>query len=140
MAELFFLVMTVLVLTLIWAGWRGRWVPVSAEWCPAVAADEVEQGLRASFALVPGAQWRRHGGGWSVCTIRRIPFWAVVLGLFTLPFGLVLWLFVRENADLHVQIDDTPDGCRVRAVGRTSERTAQALDASLTRMAKREQV
>lgn len=138
--ELLLLVGTLVVLTLIWQSWRGRWVPVSAEWHPTLPADEVEIVLRDSFAVVPRSQRRAHGGGWSVYTVRRIPFWAVVFGVFTLPFGLLLWLFARETADLHVLVVDAPDGCRVRAVGQTSERTAQALDSWLTRMAKLEQV
>lgn len=140
MAELLLLVGTVLVLTLAWQSWRGGWVPVSAEWRPALPAAEVERVLRDSCALVPGTRWRKHGDGWSVCTIRRIPFPVVVFGVFTLPFGLLLLLFVRETADLHVQVNEEPDGCRVRAVGRTSQRTLKAMDAWLTRVAKRERV
>ena len=138
--ELLLLVGTLVVLTLVWQSWRGRWVPVSAEWRPGLPAEEVERVMRSSFALVPGVKFRAHGGGWSVCTVRRIPFWAAVFGVFTLPFGLLLWLFARETADLHVLVVEGPDGCRVRAVGLAPERTARALDSWLTRMAKREQV
>ena len=138
--ELFLFVGAILVLTLIWQSWRGGWVPVSAEWRPGLPAEEVEGVLRDSFALVRGAKWRAHGDGWSVCTVRRIPFWAVVFGVFTLPFGLVLLFFARETADLHVLVVDGSDGCRVRAVGRTPQRTLEALDSWLTRMAKHEQV
>jgi hypothetical protein len=138
--ELVVVVVAILVLSLVGQAWRQRWVPVSREWRPALPADEVQRVLSESFAVVPAARLRVQGDGSSVYTVRRCPWWAIVVGAFTLPLGLLLWLLVKESADLHVQVDDGPDGCRVRAFGRTSDGTAKALDSWLSRMARREQV
>ncbi|MEO5666382.1 MAG: hypothetical protein ABIR39_24180 [Nocardioides sp.] len=138
-AELFLLMGTVLVLTLVWQGWRARWVSVSREWVTDLDIDDVEDVLRRSFAAVPGTTWRSQPDGSWVHTVRRVPFWAVLLGVFTLPLGLLLFL-VKETADLHVRLFRDEQGCRVLVVGRTPERTLNALDSWLTRMAKREAV
>ena len=137
--ELVVLVGTVLALTLVWHAWRGRWVSVAREWRPALDVAEVERVLVDSFAAVPRAQWRAQADGSWIYTVRRVPPWAVLLGLLTLPLGLLLFL-VRETADLHVRVLDDEEGCRVRVVGRTPDSTVQALDSWLTRMAQHEQV
>lgn len=132
-AELFVFGGTMLVLTLVWRAWRARWVRVSQEWRPALTREAVEQVLFMSFAAVPGAQWRPQADGSWIYTVRRVPSWAILLGLLTLPFGLLL-LLVKETADLHVRLLDDGGGCLVRAVGRTPDATAQALDTWLARM------
>lgn len=139
LGELLVLAGTLVVLTLLWQGWRERWVRVSSEWRPALPVEDVERVLVDAFSLIPGSQWRAQADGSWIYTVRRVPFWAVLFGVLTLPFGLLLFL-VKETADLHVRIVRDREGYRVRAVGRTPGPTAKALDTWLTRMVQREQV
>jgi hypothetical protein len=138
-AELLVVAGMLLALTVVWNAWRERWVRVSREWRLAVSASDIEEALADSFAAAPGGRWRAQADGSWVYTVRRVPLWAVLLGVLTLPLGLLL-LLVKETADLHVRLVRDEEGCRVRAIGRTPTATAGALDSWLTRMAQREQV
>ncbi|UUZ58964.1 hypothetical protein [Nocardioides sp. B-3] len=80
-----------LALTLVRHARRARWVSVSREWVVDLDAPEIEAVLRKSFGAVPGGRWRSQPDGSWLYSVRRVPLWAVVLGLFTLPLGLLLF-------------------------------------------------
>lgn len=125
-----------MALTLLWHGWRGRWVGVSREWVIDLDPDRVEDVLVRAFAS-GGNQWRAQPDGSWIFTDRRVPLWAALLCVVTLPLGLIL-LLIKETADLHIKVVAEPGGCRVRAVGRTPSATFQAMDTWLRRVERKE--
>jgi hypothetical protein len=132
-------VVSVVVLLAIgaWLSWRERWVRVAREWDVDLPPQELDDEVVAAFAHAPGGRLRRAGpDGWTR-SVSRTPAWAIVVGLLTLPLGVLLLLLVREHADLHLRVRAEGAGSRLRAVGRARSGDVEALGSSMDRVAAR---
>jgi hypothetical protein len=130
-------VAVVLVAIAAWLTSRERWVRVAREWDVDLPPAAVDDELVTTFAPATRGRLRRAGpDGWTR-SVSRTPAWAIVLGLLTLPLGVLLLLLVREHADLHLRVRPEGTGSRLRAVGRARSADAAALDSSMDRVAAR---
>ena len=64
---------------------------------------------------------------------RRSPAWALMLGLLTLPIGILIILFVRERLTLTFSATATESGTRLLVFGRAHEKLALTTGAALQR-------
>lgn len=124
----------VVVVGLVWLGWRQRWVSIAGDWVLPLPAEDVERVVTDSLAAVPRTTLRAQGPGAWVYSVERAPGWAIFFGILTFPFGLLLILLVKERADLHIWVEPVPEGCRVRIVGRSVVGNRRALESWLDRM------
>jgi hypothetical protein len=64
---------------------------------------------------------------------RRTPAWALVLGLLTLPLGILIVLLARERLTLTLSATPTESGTRLLVFGRVHEKLARATGAAVQR-------
>ena len=123
----------VLAAVVLWRTWRPRWVRVAREWHLDLTARDVDEVLGDSF-MRAGGRLRAGGDGTWIHTVSRVPAWAIVVGVLTLPLGLLLIALVREHADLTLRVGPEGTGCRLRVVGRTAASTLVSLESLVERL------
>jgi hypothetical protein len=107
-------------------GSRSAWVRVDDDTSVAVTAEALEAPFTRLLSGLPGSQLRMGGQATWTLVVHRPPWWTVIPACLLFPLGLLFLLF-REEADLVVTIRATPDGSRIRAVGRTRRSVAETL-------------
>jgi len=91
-----------------------------------VSAAELKRPVRGLLAASGGSELTFTGGSF-VLVVRRIPGWAILAGLLTLPLGLILLFLVRRSETLLVVLSDVDGGAEVRVLGRTKQSVIKTL-------------
>lgn len=136
MGELLALAVVLLAAVVLWRTWHQRWVSIAREWHVDLTARDADEVLTGSL-LRAGGRLRSGGDGTWVHTVSRAPAWAIVVGVLTLPLGLLLIFLVREHADLNIRIRPDGAGCRLRVVGRAPAPTVAAVESWMERVSSR---
>ena len=131
--ELAVVAVVVLAAVVLWHTWRPRWVRIAREWHLDLTARDVDEVLAESF-MRAGGRLRAGGDGTWIHTVSRVPAWAIVIGVLTLPIGLLLIALVREHADLTLRVVPEGTGCRLRLVGRAPASTLISLESLVERL------
>jgi hypothetical protein len=109
-------------------------VEVADEMATGMSVTDVEALIGEALASIPSAQARPVLPGTWTLTYRRHPRYSVVLGVLTLPVGLLLLILVRETLLLTVSVTRAGERTRVVVVGRAHAKLAVALGESLQRL------
>jgi hypothetical protein len=103
-------------------GWRwgtqSQWLTVDDRWRLAVTPAEVEPPLSRLLAALPAARLRAPLDSTWTLTVTRAPWWTLVLVVLLFPIGL-LFLLIKEEADVEVRRAEVDGGTEIRLVGRT---------------------
>lgn len=130
-ADMFLTLLALLaVVFLLWAGWIGRTLQVALDLPLLDTSVDLDPLLFERLQSVRGASVTDAAHGRYTQTIRRVPLWAIVGMLVTLPVGL-LFLLVRTDQSLHVSVVPAGAGKALRVTGVTEayiwRRTCRAL-------------
>lgn len=115
---------------LVWAGWIGRTIQVALDLPLLDTAVDLDPLLFERLQAVRGTAITDAEHGRYTQTVRRMPTWAIVGMLVTLPVGL-LFLLVRNEQHLHLSVVPSGEGAVLRITGVTEahiwRRTCRAL-------------
>jgi hypothetical protein len=96
---------------------------------PEVMATEIHQALSSISGVTVGDA----GRGRYLVTIRRCPPWAIVPVLLLFPLGLV-FLFIKEDITLEVNIYDRSPGTLLQVVGPTEQNILDQLRTAVAKI------
>ena len=135
LSDLFLLALVALVVVLVLlavaASVTNPVVDVADELSSSLSPEAVASAVGETLAALPRTQLRLVlPATWTV-SYRRHPRYAVLLGILTLPIGLLVLLLVRETLQLTVSVTRDDDHTRVLVVGRAHQKLALALGARL---------
>jgi hypothetical protein len=92
---------------------------------------EVDSELATMLANTRGYEIQVLAAGTYALSYRRAPAWALVLGLLTFPFGILIILFSRERLTLTFSATAIGSGTRLLVFGRVHEKLARATGAAV---------
>jgi hypothetical protein len=128
------IILVVLVALMALAARGAAPVTVNDETLIPVAPAELEGRAVRGLRSIPRATVTQPFPSQFLVCSKRIPPWAIVVGLLTLPFGLILLLLVRSRMVLLVRLDDDGGSTRVRAAGQARTDVALAVGHTVTRL------
>jgi hypothetical protein len=99
-------------------GTRSQWQSADDRWRVAVPPAELEPPLARLLAALPAARVNESSAGTWTLTVTRAPWWTFVAVVLLFRIGL-LFLLVRERADVQVLSTAVAGGTEVRLLGTT---------------------
>jgi hypothetical protein len=127
---------TLVVVALAVAAWWGNpVVEVADELSSVMPLDQVQALIDGALAVLPGAQVLAVLPGTRTLSYRHHPRYSVLLGILTLPIGLLVLLLVRETLQLTVSATAQEGSTRVLVAGRAHKKLAAALGDALRPLA-----
>jgi hypothetical protein len=106
-------------------------VDVADEMTTPMSSVEAEARIGEALAVVPGVTVRQVLPGTRTIVYRHPPRYSVLLGILTLPLGLLVLLFVRETLLLTVSVARVEGGTRILVAGRAHRKLSSALGEAL---------
>ena len=120
-----FVVLALLAVLVVLTAAGSAVVPVNDEQALPRDLATVERVAFGSLGSIPGVTMSQMFPGQFSLVSKWLPGWALVVGLLTLPLGLLVLLLARNEATMHVRLlGDGESATTVQVAGRARKRVA----------------